>query len=530
VSELQIFIAALLVSVALLNSIANRLRVPVPIVLVVGGLLLALVPGIPTVELNPDLVLVVFLPPLLYSAAFFADQQALRRSMRVIGLLAIGLVLATVAGVGVLAHEVFDLPWASAFVLGAVLGPTDALAATAILRRLSVPRRIAVVLEGEALVNDATALVAYKVAVAAAVGEGFSASHAGLEFLGVAAGGIAVGLVAGYLLAEIRKRLDDPMTEATMSLFSGYAAFLPADQLGLSGVLATVACGLYLGYRAPELQGPQTRLQTLTVWEVLTFLLNATLFVLIGLQLPVIVDGLADTRFSTGQAIEYALLASLAVVAIRFVWGFGSTAILRLVDRRPSQKAKRSTWRERVVNCWSGMRGAVSLAAALAIPLTTDSGAAFPGRDLILFVTFGVILFTLVVQGLSLPWLIGALGVRESGDEEQQEELRGRLAIADAALGRIDELAAAEWTNEESIERVRALYEFRRRRFKVQAGKLEDEDGIEERSLQYQRLMHRIYDAQREVLVGMRDDGEVSSEVMRRLERELDLEESRLEV
>jgi NhaP-type Na+/H+ or K+/H+ antiporter len=235
--------------------------------------------------------------------------------------------------------------------------PHRPIAATAILRRLSVPRRIATILEGEALVNDATALVAYKVAVAVAVGEGFSASHAGLEFLYVAAGGIAVGLVVGYLLAEIRKRLDDPMTEATMSLFSGYAAFLPADQLGLSGVLATVACGLYLGYRAPELQGPQTRLQTLTVWEVLTFLLNATLFVLIGLQLPVIVDGLGHTSFSTGEAVWYALLASLVVIAIRFAWGFGTTVLLRLVDRRPSQKAKRSTWRERIATPGRG-RGA----------------------------------------------------------------------------------------------------------------------------------------------------------------------------
>jgi CPA1 family monovalent cation:H+ antiporter len=530
VNELQIFIAALLVSVALLNSLANRLRVPFPIVLVIGGLLLALVPGIPTVELNPDLVLVVFLPPLVYSASFFADQHALRRNMRVIAVLAVGLVLATVAGVGVLAHDVFGLPWASAFTLGAILGPTDALAATAIVRRLGVPRRIATVLEGEALINDATALVAYKIAVATAVGEGFSASHAGLEFLYVAAGGIAIGLVVGHLLAEIRRRIDDPLTEATMSLFTGYAAFLPAEQLGLSGVLATVACGLYLGYRAPELQSPQTRLQTHTLWEFLTFILNATLFVLIGLQLPVIVDGLSHTSFGAGQAVGYTLLASLAVVVIRFAWGFGSTAVIRALDRRPSQKLKRSTWEERVVNCWAGMRGAVSLAAALALPLVTDSGHPFPGRDLILFVTFGVILFTLVVQGLSLPWLIGALGVRESGEEEHREELRGRLAIAEAALERIDELADSEWTNDDTIDRVRGVYEFRRRRFKAQAGKLEDDDGIEERSLQYQRLMHRIYDAQRETLVGLRDDGEVSSEVMRRLEHELDLEESRLEV
>jgi CPA1 family monovalent cation:H+ antiporter len=442
------------------------------------------------VELDPDLVLVVFLPPLLYSAS----------SCRPPGLRpALGL------GLHARPHR---------------RDRRD--------RDPAPPRRTAADRDdprGRGAGQRRNRLVAYKIAVGAAVGEGFSASHAGLEFLGV-----AIGLLVGYLLAEIRKRLDDPGSEAAMSLFSGYAAFLPADQLGLSGVLATVACGLYLGYRAPELQGPQTRLRTQTLWEFLTFILNATLFVLIGLQLPVIVDGLGHTSFGTGQAIGYALLAALAVVAIRFLWGFGSTAVLRAIDRRPSQKAKRSTWQERIVNCWAGMRGAVSLAAALALPLTTDSGSPFPGRDLILFVTFGVILFTLVVQGLSLPWLIRALRVREDGEEEQREELHGRLALAQAALARIDELSAAEWTNDETIERLRALYEFRRRRFKVQAGKIEDEDGIEERSLQYQRLMHRIFDIQRETLVELRDGGDVSSDVTRRLERELDLEESRLEI
>lgn len=528
--EIQIFIAALLVSVAVLNALANWLQVPYPIVLVVGGLALGLVPGIPEIELDPDLVLLIFLPPLLYSGAFFADLTALRSDLRTISLLSIGLVLATTAAVGVLAHNVFGLPVAIAFALGAIVAPTDAIAATSILRRLGVPRRTVNVLEGESLVNDATALVAYRVAVAAAVGGGFTLAEAGLRFLGVAAGGIAIGLLVGWLVAAIRIRTDDPMTEATISLFTGYAAFLPADELGVSGVLAAVTAGVYLGWRAPELTSAETRLQTYSLWITLIFLLNATLFVLIGLQLPVIVDDLRESGIDTGQAIGYAALTCATVVLVRFAWNFGITVVIRTLDRRPSQRARRADWRSRVVGSWAGMRGAVSLAAALALPLTTDAGEPLPDRALILFVTFAVILFTLVGEGLTLPALIRALGIHESGDEEEREEVRARLLAAAAALDRLEELAGEEWTNPDTIERVRGLYEFRRRRFKVQAGKIEDEDGIEERSLSYQRLMHEVYTAQRAALVGVRDRGDASAEVLRRLEREIDLEEARLEV
>jgi CPA1 family monovalent cation:H+ antiporter len=530
VGDIQIFIAALLVSVAVLNALANWLRIPYPIVLVVGGLALGVVPGIPRIEIDPDLILLLFLPPLLYSNAFFADLQGLRSDARVITLASVGLVLATVAGVGFLAHLVFGLPTAVSFALGAIVAPTDAVAASAIARRLGVSRRMVNVLEGESLVNDATALVAYKVAVAAAVGGTFSAWEAGVEFLYVAAGGIAIGLAVGWVVAEIRRRLDDPTTEVTISLFTGYAAFLPADELGLSGVLATVTAGLYLGWMAPQLASPETRLQSFSLWSILTFLLNATLFVLIGLQLPVIVDGIRESGISTGTAIGYALLASAAVIAIRFAWGFLTTILIRAVDRRPSQKARRSTWRERTVNGWAGMRGAVSLAAALALPFTTDAGEPLPGRSLVLFVTFGVILVTLVGQGLTLPWLIRVLGVHEDGDAEEHEELKARLRAAAAALARLEELEGEEWTNPDTVTRLRGLYEFRRRRFKVRAGKVEDEDGIEDRSLSYQRLMHELYDAQRAALVQMRNSGTASGEVIRRVERELDLEESRLEV
>jgi Na+/H+ antiporter len=528
VGDLQIVIAALFVSAAGLNALANWLQVPYPIPLVLGGLVLGLVPGIPDIQLDPDLVLLVFLPPLLYSSSFFADLRALREDARVISLSAIGLVLATVAAVAVIGHELIGLPWAMSFALGAIVSPTDPAAATAIMRRVGAPRRMINVLEGESLFNDATALVAYKVAVAAAVGESFSAGHTILEFFRDAGGGIAIGLAVGWAIGEIRRRVTDINTELTISLFSAYGAFVPADQLGLSGVLAVVACGLYLGFRAPEISSPESRMLGTGLWATLTFLLNAALFILIGLQLPAIVDGLSGRP--AGEVVGYAAAVCATVIAMRFVWSFTVTAIIRAIDRRPSQVGRRATWRQRIVGGWAGMRGAVSLAAALALPLTTDDGAPLPGRDLIQFITFALILVTVVGQGLTLPWLIRRLHVVEDGTEEEREEVRARLAIARAALARVDELEREDWTRDGTVERVRRLYEFRQRRFKIRAGKIEDEEGLEEGSLLYQRMMHEIYASQRQALVELRNSRQISSDVMRRVERELDLEESRLEV
>lgn len=526
--DLQIFIAALFVSAAGLNALANWLEVPYPIPLVIGGLVLGLVPGIPDIQLNPDLVLLVFLPPLLYATAFFADLRSLRTDARVIAINAIGMTLATAAVVGVIAHELIGLPWAISFALGAIVSPTDPAAATAVMRRVGAPRRLVNVLEGESLINDATALVSYKVAVAVAIGESVSAGHTVLTFFGDVAGGIAIGLVVGWVIAEVRKRVNDVNTELTISLFSAYGAFVPADQLGVSGVLAVVACGLVLGFRAPEIASPESRMQGFALWSILTFLLNATLFILIGLQLPVIVDGLSGQP--AGEVIGYAAAICAAVIAMRFIWTFTTTAVIRTVDRRESQRARRGSWQMRVIGSWSGMRGAVSLAAALALPLHTNAGDPLPGRDLIQFITFALILVTVVGEGLTLPWLIRRLGVIEDGAEEESEEIRARLVIARAAIERVDELEAEEWTREGTVERVRRLYEFRRRRFKIRAGKVEDEDGLEERSIAYQRLMHEIYAAQRRELVRLRNEREISADVMRRVERELDLEESRLEV
>jgi CPA1 family monovalent cation:H+ antiporter len=528
VGHFELFIAALFVSVAGLNALAHRLSVPYPIPLVLGGLGLGLVPGIPEIKLEPDLVLLIFLPPLLYGAAFFSDLRALRNELRTISLLSIGLVLATTGVVAMIGHAAIGLSWPMSFALGAIVSPTDPVAATAILRRLGAPRRLVNVLEGESLVNDATALVAYRVAVGAAVGGSFSVLHAGVEFVGSALGGIAVGLVVGYVVAEIRRRLDDTSTELTISLLTAYAAYIPAYELGLSGVLAAVTTGVYVGWRAPELASAQTRLQGFAMWEMLTFLLNATLFILIGLQLPLISEGL--TARGTGEVIWYAAVVCAAVIGVRFAWLFTVPYLTRALDRRPQQRQRRVGPRERTVSAWAGMRGAVSLAAALALPLRTDAGTPLPGRELILFITFAVILVTLIGQGLTLPALIRRLGVHEDGADEQAEEVRARLAASRAALERLDDLAPEEWVRDDTIERVRALYRFRQRRFKVRAGKIDDDDGIEDRSLSYQRLMHELYAVQRRSLVELRNGGTISNEVMHRIERELDLEESRLEV
>src|SRR5918996_1165606 len=430
--SVELILILLFVSVAGLNALAHWLSVPYPILLVLGGLALGLVPGVPEVNLEPDLVLVLFLPPLLYSAAFFTDLRSLRDNVRPLSLTAIGLVLLTMAVVAVIAHEVIGLPWAMAFALGAIVSPTDPVAATAIMRRVGAPRRIVNAVEGESLVNDASALVAYRVAVAAAVGGSFSLLDASLDFVAAAVGGVAIGLAVGFAVTEIRRRLDDIPTEITISLFTGYAAFLPAEELGLSGVLAAVTAGLYLGWLAPQLITPETRLMAYSVWEVLIFLLNAALFILIGLQLPVIVDGL--TGQSAAEVVGYAALVSAAVSAVRVIWTQVLTMVIRAVDRRPSQAARRAPWQLRLVGNWAGMRGAVSLAAALALPLQTDAGAPLPDRDLILFITFAVILATVVGQGLTLPLLIRRLGLREDGSEEEAEEVRARLVSSHAAL------------------------------------------------------------------------------------------------
>ncbi len=346
--QAEIVIAGLLVAVAGLSALARVLAVPYPIVLVVGGAVFGFVPGIPSVRLNPDVVLVVFLPPLLYGAAFFANLGDIRRSLRVVTLNSIGLVLATMVLVALVAHAlVSGMTWGAAFTLGAIVSPTDPLAGSSIMRRLDVPRRIISAIEGEGLFNDATALVAYKVAVAAVVSGAFSLADAGLKFIAGAAGGIAIGLAVGWVIAELRARTEDNLTSITISLFSGYAAFIPADALGASGVLAAVTTGIYMGIRGPSIVPARTRLQGFFFWEMLDYLLNASLFVLVGLQLRGVIN-----RIDGHSAWTYAGWAAAVVAVVivtRIAWGFTITVLIRSVDRRESQRARRVGWRLRLV-------------------------------------------------------------------------------------------------------------------------------------------------------------------------------------
>jgi Na+/H+ antiporter len=525
--EAEILIAGLLVGVAGLSALARHLSLPYPIVLVVGGAAFGFIPGIPEIHLNPDVVLVVFLPPLLYGAAFFANLGDIRANLRSNALAATGLVLVTMVAVAVVAHAIIPgMPWGAAFALGAIVSPTDPLAGATIMRRLGVPRRIVSMVEGEGLFNDATALVAYRVAVVAVVDGSFSLGHAILRFFVSVVGGVAIGLAVGWIIAFIRERTEDIQVSITISLLSGYMAFIPADQLDVSGVLAAVTTGIYMGVRGPSIIPARTRLQGVYVWEILDFLLNAALFVLVGLQLRTVVDGL--TGHDAGDVVAYALAISVVVIGARIVWLNTMPYVIRALDRRPQQRLRRIGWRPRAVIAWSGMRGAVSLAAALALPLETHAGAPFPQRNLIIFLTFAVIFATLVLQGLTLPALIRRTGVTSDGSEEH-EEIRARLEATRAALAQLDALLEEEWTRDETIERMRAMYEYRQRRFMARAGKIDD-DGYEERSLAYQQMVQSVLAAQRTRLVQLRNEGVISNEVMNRVVREFDLEESRLEI
>jgi monovalent cation/hydrogen antiporter len=511
----------LLLAVAAMLTVAPFVRIPYPILLVLGGLAIGLVPGMPNVELRPELIFFGVLPVLLYGSAFFTSLRDLRVNVRPISLLAVGLVIATTVGVGVVAHEfVAGLTWQSAFVLGAIVSPTDPTAATAIAHRLGVPRKLVTIVEGESLVNDGTGLVLYRVAVAAVVTGSFSAARAGGLFLVTAAGGILVGLAVGWLVRQIRRRLDNPPAEITISLMTGYFAFFSAELLGVGAVLAAVTAGVYLGWHTPELTTSQVRVQGRAVWEIVIYLLNALLFVLVGLQLPVVIDGLDN--FSAARLLGYALLVSVTVLALRFIWGFVVMDLPKRIGGRPS------SWRGVVFLSWSGMRGAVSLAAALALPLTTDAGPAFPGRDLILFLTFAVILFTLVGQGLTLPLVIRALRLEDDGGEER-EDAKARIRAAEAALARLEELADEDWVREDTAERLRGAYRFRGDRFRARFDD-GDDGAIELRSQDFQRLRRELLNAERDAVLELRRGGVISNDVWLRVTRDLDLEDLRLDV
>jgi CPA1 family monovalent cation:H+ antiporter len=501
--------------------------VPYPILLVVGGLLLGFVPGLPHITLRPDIVLVAILPPLLYASAFFTSLRDLRRNARPLSLLSVGLVFATMLSVAAVGHvAISGLSWPVCFVLGAIVAPTDAVAVNSIAARLGIPRRPATLIEGESLINDATALVCYRFAVVAVVTGTFSLWHASWRFVVDVAGGIAIGLAVGVVLRLVRRRLNHSPTEIAIALLSGYFAYLPAYAAGVSAVLAAVTVSVYVGWYTPELTTVETRLQGDAVWSIFTFLLNALLFGLVGLQLRPILDSLSGT--STGTLIADAAIVTTAVMVTRFVWVFPATYVPRFLFRSIRERDPYPPWQYPAFISWAGLRGAVTLAAALALPLTISSGVPFPERNLLIYLAFCVILATLVINGLSLPLVIRLLGLEDDGTAAK-EETKARVYAADAALARLDELAGEEWVRDDTAERLRGLYHFRQDRFRARWDD-QDDGSIEQRSQDYQRLRRELLDAERRAVVDLRRQGRINDDVMNLVTRDLDLEDARLDV
>jgi monovalent cation/hydrogen antiporter len=517
--DLLVAILITLVATAGVFELARRLAVPYPTLLVIGGLALAFVPGLPRLVLQPNLILLVLLPPLLFAAAVETPIRELRSTIAPLLRLSLGLVLFTTATVALAAHAAIPgLGWAGAFTLGAIVAPTDALAATSVFRRLGAPRVIVALVEGESLFNDATALVAYRAAVAAAVGGAFVLSDAAGSFVVTAVGGIAVGVLVGLASRELLRRVDDPPVEVVLSLVIPYAAYLPAEELGLSGVLAAVCAGLVVGRRLGTILSPQSRTLWASTWKMLGFVLNGFVFVLIGLELPLVANGVAS-RPMTELLGLIALICGVVIVS-RLVWVYvGSLSPgspRRALARRDARVATRLT----VVVGWAGLRGAVSLAAALALP------QAFPERDLILLLTFGVILVTLVGQGLTLQHVLawaGWDGVEPDGDEETI----ARRAAYQAGLEEIAR-ARSDWPSHRPLlDRLESGLLDRNRHLAT-----EDVDETAERAqerVEHEQIQRGVISAQRVALIELRDRGEINDQTLRLIERDLDLEELRME-
>lgn len=561
-------VLGLVIVVAATAAVARRLRLLAPILLVVVGLALAFVPGVPDYRLDPDIVLTLFLPPLLFAAAVQTSLPAFRSNLRPIGLLAIGLVLFTTLAVGLVAQlAVPGLPPAAAYALGAIVAPPDAVSATAVARRTGLPRRVVTVLEGESLVNDATALVTYRVAVAAAVSGGISAASVGWSFLLASVGGLAIGVAATVLVSWLHSRTDDPLLDSTTSLLTPFIAYLPAERIHASGVIAVVTAGLWLGHRAPVRRSAVSRLQAEALWRMIEFLLQGVVFMLIGLQLPATLDGVRASGWFEIATAAAAVVAT--VVVTRFVWVFPATYLARLIPRVRARDPS-PPWQYPAVLAWSGMRGVVSLAAAIALPLHVASGAPFPRRDLIVLLAFVVILVTLVLQGLTLPWVIRRLGLQPPDPlQDALQEAESQHQAARAALARLETVldSGGDPPPEGVAERLRLLAEARANAAwerlgtgrgasvtsataamappDLAEGLLEEHAGdVAERvvanrhdrrgnhaetpSSAYRRLRLVMLQAERQEFVARRDRGQLDDEVLLRVLRELDLEEAML--
>lgn len=534
-SEIEL-VLLLLVAVAALTPVARKLNVPYPILLVLAGLILAVIPIVPDIQLTPELVFLLFLPPLVYRAAFTTSILDFRVLLRPILSLAVGLVLATMVVVAVVLHTLMpEIGWPLAFAFGAIVSPPDAVAAAAIFRGLGVPRKIVTLLEGESLINDATALVAYRAALQAAV-IAFSASESGIRFVVVGVGGALFGLLVAFLIAQVQRRLDDPPVEITLSLLTPFAAYLPAESLGLSGVLAAVTAGLYMGWQAPYLWHSEARLRRRAVWDMVEFILNGLVFILIGLQLSTVVTSLEG--HSLLSLIGLGLVISVTVILVRLVWVFLEAAIrmwlarLRLArhpENGPQPARLTHSWKEVFIVGWAGMRGVVSLAAVLALPEAT------PDRNVLIFLTFFVILATLVGQGLSLPPLIRALGVGVDGSVMAQQEQHARRVATEAAMARIETLRD-EWpTHLPLIDTLQAQYDHRASHLGYERdGASDDGHGgdlgeSDQELLEHHLIRRAVLGAERAAVLELRERGEIDDAVWRIIERDLDLNELRMD-
>jgi CPA1 family monovalent cation:H+ antiporter len=512
----------LLIVATALAILARRVGVPYPILLVIGGLVLGLIPGLPQVELEPDVVFLLFLPPILFAAGYFTSIRDFRANARKIGLLAVGLVLVSAAAVAVVVQALVPgVGWAVAFALGAIVAPPDAVAATAIFRRLGVPRRIVTILEGESLINDATALVAYRTALGVAAGGSLTLAGLAGNFVVTAVGGVVVGLVVGVAVAWLVSRVNDPVFSIVITFLAPIAAYLPAEELGFSGVLAAVAGGIWLGGHAARALSSEVRIAGVAAWQVLLFLINGAVFILIGLQLPRVLDALSGR--SAGELLGLAAAVCLIVIVVRILWVFLSIYVpywlgaLRAGETPPSARGV-------FLVSWAGMRGVVSLAAALALPRTLTDGSPFPERDLLIFLAFSVILVTLVGQGLTLPLVVRGLGITTDGGVED-EETQARTTAAEAARARIEELAT-EWPGHlELIDTLRGQYSHRATHIERDMPQSEAEQEL----IEHRQIRRAVIDAERAAVLRLREDGAISDQAFRRVERDLDLEELRME-
>ncbi len=525
-AEVQL-ICFLLVIVAALDVFARRIGVPYPVLLVLSGLVLSCVPYLPHVGFSPELALLVFLPPLLYPAALFTSWRDFRRNIREISYNAIGLVLLTTAAVAWVVHALIpNMPWSAAVVLGAIVSPPDAVSATAVLQRIKVPQRVVAILEGESLVNDAMALIIYRFGIAAVMTGSFSLGEALWQFPLVAVGGVVIGWLVAVGVHWIQVRLDDPPVQITISLLSPFIAYLPAEQLGLSGVLAVVTAGLYIGWRSPIIITPRTRLEVITFWRMVVFLLNGIVFILIGLQLPDVVNGLGDESWWT--LALYAGGVSATVVVVRIVWVFAVIYVPKLLSRCLGKSDPWPDWRNVSVVAWSGMRGVVSLAAALALPLALSSGAPFPGRNHIIFLSFSVILVTLVAQGLTLPLLIRVLGVRDDG-ESQREEREARLKANEAGLAYVENRMKEGSAESEHLGRLQAEYHARIAYLEYGEAVANGTAVLEnETASHYFDVVRESLQAERRMIISLRNSHHINDETLRIVQRDLDLAEARI--